>query len=104
MKLLCLLIRAVTLLLFAAFGSVAAFAAPGDWTRVGYPIVAQELSAQPVNLAYTARAPPTRPSRPEADEVERPFSTGSIENAAIAFGRLPSQVFGKDFKGFISYD
>jgi hypothetical protein len=31
-------------------------------------------------------------------------AAGSIENAAIAFGRLPSQVFGKDFKGFIPYD
>ena len=56
MYLLRLLIRTFSVLLFAAFGT---FAAPGDWARVSYHVEAQELSVQPVNLAYTARAPPT---------------------------------------------
>jgi hypothetical protein len=54
-----LLTQALLALLFSAFGTVAVFAAPGDWTRISYPVVAQELSALPVNLTNTARAPPT---------------------------------------------
>lgn len=53
------LLRTLSMLLFAAFGSVAAFAAPGDWSQIGYSIEAQDLDPQPVNLTNTARAPPT---------------------------------------------
>ncbi|WP_319824886.1 hypothetical protein [Thalassovita sp.] len=53
-----MLIRTLLVLLFAMFGAVAAFAAPGDWSRVSYSIEAQDLDAQPVNLVNTARAPP----------------------------------------------
>jgi hypothetical protein len=59
MHLIRLLIRTLSVLLLAAFGTVSAFSAPGDWTRVSYPVAAQEWTAQPVNLTYTARAPPT---------------------------------------------
>jgi hypothetical protein len=52
------LTRTLLALLFAMLGTVATFAAPGDWTQVSYPVEAQELSAQRVKLAYTARAPP----------------------------------------------
>lgn len=54
-----LLTQTLLALLFSVFGTVAAFAAPGDWTRISYPVVAQGLSALPVNLINTARAPPT---------------------------------------------
>ena len=46
-------------LLFLAFGTVAAFAAPGDWKRISYHVVSQELGAELVNLTNSARAPPT---------------------------------------------
>lgn len=58
MRLVCQQIRTLLLLLFAAVGPVATLAAPGDWTRVSYPVVSQGLSAQPFNLTNTARAPP----------------------------------------------
>nr|WP_319250229.1 hypothetical protein [uncultured Celeribacter sp.] len=58
MYLLRLLIQTLSLLLFGAFGADLAFAAPGDWVRVSYPVEAQELSAQPVDLTNAARAPP----------------------------------------------
>lgn len=54
-----LLIRTFCVLLMAVFGTVASFAAPGDWMRISYPVVAQELSAQPADLTNSARAPPT---------------------------------------------
>jgi filamentous hemagglutinin len=41
----------------AVFGTVASFAVPGDWMRISYPLVAQELSAQPADLTNSARAP-----------------------------------------------
>lgn len=58
MRLVCQQIRTLLLLLFAAVGPVATLAAPGDWTRVSYPVVSQGLSAQPFNLTNSARAPP----------------------------------------------
>jgi hypothetical protein len=58
MRLVCQQIRTLLLLLFAAVGPVTTLAAPGDWTRFSYSVVAQELSALPVNLTNTARAPP----------------------------------------------
>lgn len=54
-----LLTRLFLVSLFMAFGTVAVFAEPGEWARVSYPVEAQELSAQPVNLTNSARAPPT---------------------------------------------
>ena len=53
------LIRTLSALLFLAFGTVAAFAVPGDWTSASYPVVAQEVRVQPVSLTNTARALPT---------------------------------------------
>jgi len=58
MNLLCCLIRAFTLLLFTAFGVNVSFAAQGGWTQVNHPIVAQDLSSQSINLAFTVRATP----------------------------------------------
>ena len=58
MYLLRLLIRTASALFLVAFGAAAALAAPGDWARVSFPVVVQELSAQPVDLTNTARAPP----------------------------------------------
>jgi hypothetical protein len=59
MPLLRRLIRTICVLLVAAFGAVAAFAAPYDLSQVSYPFAAQKWDSQPVNLTYTARAPPT---------------------------------------------
>lgn len=59
MSILRVLIRALSVLLFVAFRTVAAFAAPGDWARVTYPVEAQEFCALPVNLTNSACAPPT---------------------------------------------
>jgi hypothetical protein len=60
MRLINQLIRSfLSLLLIAIFGMGGAGAAPGDWTRINYPVAAQELSVQPVSLTNTARAPPT---------------------------------------------
>lgn len=53
-----LLLRLFLVPLFMVFGSVAGFALPGDWSRVSYPIVAQDRSPQSVDLTNTARAPP----------------------------------------------
>ena len=53
------LIRYLLILFFMVFGTVASSTAPGDWTRISYPVAAHELSAQPVNLTNSARAPPT---------------------------------------------
>lgn len=58
MSILRVLIRALSVLLFVAFGTVAAFAAPGDWARVTYPVEAQEFCVLPVILTNAARAPP----------------------------------------------
>lgn len=58
MLLICRLIRTLSVLLFVILGTVTAFSEPGDWTQVSYPVEAQELSAQPVDLTNTARAPP----------------------------------------------
>lgn len=54
------LILSFTLLLLAASGVSAAFAAPGDWSRVSYPLSGHSLTVQSLDLAFTARAhPPT---------------------------------------------
>lgn len=53
------LILSFTLLLFAALGVSAAFAAQGDWSLVSYPVEVQDLDAQQFNLTFTARAPPS---------------------------------------------
>ncbi len=58
MSILRVLIRALSVLLFVAFGTVAAFAAPGDWARVTYPVEAQEFCVLPVILTNATRAPP----------------------------------------------
>ena len=58
MHLLRLLIRTLSVLLLGAFGTAATLAAPVDWSQIRYPVMAQELSAQPVNLTNAARAPP----------------------------------------------
>ena len=71
------LTRTLLALLFAMFGTVAAFAAPGDWTQVSYAVEAQELSAQRVKLAYTARAPP--PASANVMATDTAFApTGSL--------------------------
>lgn len=56
MRLVHLLIRTAVLLLIAAFGVGAAFAASGNWSHLSYPFEAQELDAQPVNPAFASRA------------------------------------------------
>jgi len=53
------ILRFCVVLLFTAFGTLAAFAAPEDWTRISYPVMVQAFFAQSVNLTNTARAPPT---------------------------------------------
>ncbi|GAB2204988.1 hypothetical protein ROS1_18040 [Roseibium sp. ROS1] len=47
------------MLLFAAFGSVAAVATPSDWSQVSYPAVSHQQGTQSPNLTNTAQAPPT---------------------------------------------
>lgn len=60
MRLISQLIRGLlTLLLIAIFGMGGAGAALGDWSRGGYPVSEHSLSVQSLDLAFTARAPPT---------------------------------------------
>lgn len=68
MRLISQLVRSLlTLLLIAIFGMGGAGAAPRDWTQVSYPVVAQELSAQSVDLTNTARAPERLPGQSDDD-------------------------------------
>ncbi len=77
------LIRTLSALLFLAFGTVAAFAVPGDWTPASYPVVAQELSVQPVNLTNTSRAPPPASANVMATGAA-PVQIGSLRALAGA--------------------
>ncbi len=91
------LIRTFCMLLFAAFGPVATLAAPGDWTRVGYSVVAQDLSVQPVNLTNTARAPPLTSANVMATGAA-PVQNGSmralagVKNPEAAYALLRSSI------------
>ncbi len=82
MRLISQLIRSLlTLLLIAIFGMGGAGAAPGDWTQVSYPVVAQEVSVQPVSLTNTARAPPTASANVMATGAA-PMQNGSMRALA----------------------
>ncbi|MBO9458095.1 hypothetical protein [Labrenzia sp. R5_0] len=59
MPLVLYLIRAIFVLLIAVFGLTAVIAAQGDWSRADYPVSAQNLTVQSLNLAFAARAPPS---------------------------------------------
>ena len=82
MQLTSFLIRTLSALLFLVFGTVAAFAVPRDWTPASYPAVAQELSAQPVNLTNNARAPP----HTSAINLDDFGVTGLSEDSLIGLG------------------
>lgn len=108
MNLLHLLIRTFCLLLLAVFGTVAAFAAPGNWTRVSYPAVAQEQSAQPVKLTNTARALPATSANVMATGAAFAQTGGvhasndrEIRVAALAFdgGFIATNSAGEVFTG-----
>lgn len=104
-----LLFQTLCALLFVAFGVGSAFSAPGDWTPVSYPVTAQELSAQPVNLTSTARAPPTASAKVTATGTAF-AQTGNLRaldgvettGAVYAFLRssiAPNRTLGDFFSG-----
>lgn len=100
------LLAALLLLLMTAFGTVAVFAAPEDWSQASYPIAAPKLVAQPVNLTHTARAPPTTITNVMAtgtafartgnlrafDGVEASEATHALLHSSIAPNRTLSQI------------
>ncbi|MCB1441158.1 MAG: hypothetical protein KDJ63_15410 [Nitratireductor sp.] len=98
--LLCFLIRTFSALLIVAFGTAATFSAPGDWTRVSYPVVTLELSAQPVNLTNSARAPPPTSAKVMATGTA-PAQTGNLrafdgaETSGAVYALLRSSIATK---------